>query len=294
MISTILYSWKYILLEKVTESINPWQSAAMIMSLILIGSLVLITVKRIPPPKLPAQYFWLAVSSVCQMTYVCLLMFSLLYIPAGNVSALLNTSLILVGPFEWLILKEPLRRLTFVFACTSFIGVVFIVRPSFLFKSTTAETSEENVYLGSGMAIVTAFALALLYTAIRKQSQLNIHIFITMFTGAIVTFSTTTVLCSILGHWQIPSINEWMYAAISGCCYFAAQMLLYVALSLEKATVINIILTFEIVIIYLLHFLLFHAASHWSAYVGASLIMGSCFGIIFMKGSNTINTGTAE
>ncbi|XP_071842926.1 solute carrier family 35 member G1-like [Apostichopus japonicus] len=279
-ITALCFAILSVLIRLVLETIQPFQAILMFMPVMTFGSIFLGICQRISIPEKYQCYIWLTLSGSCLSLNTVFFVVSITYIDVADATTILYTSLIFVGIFSWIFLREPLRPFDFLFALLAFVGVTFVARPSFIFGSDGLEaTSNSNPIVGIAFALGAAFSITLLYVFIRKQSALEIHTFFSMFFNSTVVVIVSLVAAIVVGNWTKPTPESWMYSLLAGVINLFGQTALYFALKVESATIVTVMLTIEIVFSFIFQFLILQISAVWTSYVGATLVIVACIGI---------------
>ncbi|XP_071843208.1 solute carrier family 35 member G1-like [Apostichopus japonicus] len=280
ILSAFTFATMSIIVKVLVQTLDPLQVIPISLIVTTIGSLCFVWQQRVSLPTSCTDYIWLFLSGVTLTSNTFCTVYSLSFIDAGNAVTILYTSVMLAGFSSWLILKEPLRLREFCFAFLALLGVVFVSHPSFVFGKDQMDTSDkENTLIGVGFSLGGAFSISLQYTFVRKQSQLGIHSLFSLFFNSTVAVIIGAVAVIASGKWIEPTFVEASLAMLCSCVYFVGQCALYLALKVEKVTLVTITLTIDIVFTFLMQYLLLHIASTWTSYVGALLIITACIGI---------------
>jgi drug/metabolite transporter (DMT)-like permease len=94
-----------------------------------------------------------------------------------------------------LLLKERIERVDFVCALLSYVGVVFVARPAFLFPSDVESTKDTHP-LAVIAALGGAFTQAVVYICMRKLNDLNPLAMTHYFMIIATAFSATMILAT--------------------------------------------------------------------------------------------------
>lgn len=283
LISVLFFSAQGALTSAMASTMSPYQISAMIVPMTLIGSSTLVLCRGIPLPKEVKLCLWLLPSGITLSALFCFHAFSYKYISLADATTISSVSLIFVGIFSWIILREPLRLIDFLFAFIALAGVVFIARPSFLFRSDEDEFEKETSLLGILFALGAAVTAAATVVFVRKQATLGIHSLVTSASNCIHVEVINLIICTAAGQWQLPTKNEWLFSLGAGCSYFVAQVSMYLSLKTESATVIVVIGTLSIILAFVWQFLFFHVTPLVTSYVGGALVIFACIGIVLKK-----------
>ncbi|PIK36219.1 putative solute carrier family 35 member G1-like [Apostichopus japonicus] len=157
-ITALCFAILSVLIRLVLETIQPFQAILMFMPVMTFGSIFLGICQRISIPEKYQCYIWLTLSGSCLSLNTVFFVVSITYIDVADATTILYTSLIFVGIFSWIFLREPLRPFDFLFALLAFVGVTFVARPSFIFGSDGLEaTSNSNPLLVSPLPLAPLF-----------------------------------------------------------------------------------------------------------------------------------------
>ncbi|KAE9197464.1 hypothetical protein PF002_g22743 [Phytophthora fragariae] len=171
---------------------------------------------------------------------------------------------------------DPVSLLSAIFA---FSGLVFVVRPSFLFASESTVASWDAV----GAALLGALGQVFVFITVRRLQGVHalviVHYFIlssaVVALGWVLTVQKTFVVPSGFAEWR----------AIVGCGLFTflGQMFLTRGFQLEKAGIASVMRYFDVVFVFIWDSaLLKERINHWSI-VGAAMIVSSAVVIAVRK-----------
>ncbi|KAJ8035177.1 Solute carrier family 35 member G1 [Holothuria leucospilota] len=277
-------------------TVSPFQVVVTSMSVVIVTSLVLIIYKRIPPPSEVKQYIWFLPSGISIAFLNASNVFAVTYMGLADVVTILQLSVIFVGFFSWIILKEPPRVIDFIFAAIAIVNVVFATRPSFIFGQSNGDNHTNYDSLrGVTFALLSAPLIAIANVVVRKQSKLDIQPYISSFANALQSTLINLIVCIATQNWACPSRIDLLTLFAAGLSYTIVQISLYMAFSLESATVVSIILTVQIVIAFLWQFIFYRLVPIWTSALGGALVMVACIGSMVKRNKPIQNTqGTRE
>lgn len=294
LLTDLFYSGKSLFLDIVSEESNSYQAIVMTMPAMILGSFVIIVLKRPTFPKQWNHQFWLVLGGITASWTLTAFTLSLTYLNLGDAVTIAYTSLIFVCIFSGILLKEPLHRFDFIFCFLAFAGIVFIARPYPLFRDVTVGNKfDKSTLIGAFIALFSAVGMALGVVLFRKQSQLGISQYLTILYCVCFTAGTNVLICIVFVGWHIPSVNDWLFSIAGAVCYFVAQFCLVASLSLETATMVSIFLSFEVVFSFIWQILLQGVLPLWTSYVGSILLIGASVGITLYRKTIT-QTETAN
>lgn len=279
-LAALSYSGNSLSLKFLSQSMNSFQAVSLAMPVIIVGSSLVIIIKRPPMPKGLRQYLWLLFGGMSASMYMTFFTLSLSYLDVADAVSISYSSLMFVGVVSWIILREPVQLTYLLFSIIAFAGVVFISRPTILFRETDASLYENGeLWIGVLLALGSALGIAFILTVFRKLSQIGIFIYMSILSGGIFTTATNAVICTAMGNWTVPTSRDWLLATAAGCCYFTAQTCIVVALTLESAPTINVMSSVEIVFSFIWQFVFLRVFPLWTSYVGATLLTVATLGI---------------
>lgn len=285
--SAFCFSVKAMFLEILTKTMHPFQIAVMIMPMLILGPLLYLTYKRIPVPKGCILYRWLLLSGIGLSAYLSLFTLSISKMNVADAVTIAYTSIVFVGILSWIFLKETPTLYYVMFSLLSFLGVVFIARPPFIFGNELGKSKAFDLLMGTGFALGAALSIGVVLTAVRKQTKLSIHTTISMLCNALMVVLTNVIFCTATRSWNAPSTSDFLCATGAGSSYFFGQLTLYLALKFETATFVNIVIIIEIVFTFLWQFSFLHIHPVWTSYVGASFVVAACIGMTLKEKRQT-------
>ncbi|KAJ8050980.1 Solute carrier family 35 member G1 [Holothuria leucospilota] len=297
VLTPCFFSAQSVCIDVLTETIDSFQVVFMSVPIMVFCCFVVLLWTRVHPPSCSdsKHYLWLLVSSLCQTFNTCIFALVLSYLTVGDAVTIAYTAVIQVGLFSWLILKEPMRLFDLFFALLAFAGVIFIARPPFIFGINEDQGASKFNLLGVMLAFSVSCSGALLIIFNRKLSLLGVHSFFCLFFSSLVVFITSGIVCLILNRWKCPNLHEWLIALVAGTVYFFGYVVLFFALKAEKATLVTVIFTMEIVLAFLWQIFLLGILPPWTSYIGASLVLAACIGITLKnKPPSSDDQGTNE
>ncbi|XP_071833230.1 solute carrier family 35 member G1-like [Apostichopus japonicus] len=278
LLSSVLYSCADVSIELSTQRVNPHLLLAIYPNVTMIISLICIIATRVKVLYSKKQYFYLVVSAGVYATGVTLITLSISKIPVGDAVAILNCMPIFGGIFGWILLKQSLRLLDIIFGILCIAGVVLIARPSFIFPESSQNDGIDliGVLFAIGAACCFGFAI----TAGRKLQDMGIHILCILFFNSLLTILINATICTVMKLWRAPTPSYyWAVSLTPGVFSCFSQITLFLAIKMERAVVVIIILTSEIVFTFVLQILIIKIIPHWFSAIGSFCILLSCIGL---------------
>jgi len=231
--------------------IKPLQILLVRMLITWIGTLIYMqfnkaTVKHAPFGD-PAVRKYLVLRGSCGFFGVFGMYFALMYLSISDAVLITFLSPTLTILLAWVVLREKINRWEVLGSMVSFIGVVLIIRPPFLFGSNINSNSDiNNVVETSNPSDRLMATMVALWGALCGSGVYIIIRFIGKRAHAIINvsyFSLTTLIISTIGvvfipsmHFQIPHTKlEWLLFTNLGICGFIFQLMLTLGIQKERA-----------------------------------------------------------
>ncbi|XP_068114981.1 solute carrier family 35 member G1-like [Hyperolius riggenbachi] len=187
--------------------------------------------------------------------------------------------------FACIFLKEKCTVWDIVFIVFTITGVVLIARPPFLFGSNDEDLVEDytdrlkGTIAAVGGAVGTAIALVVL----RKMGK-SVHYMLTIWYYATFGLIESTIALFVLQEWHLPycGLDRWFLVLIS-LLGLGGQVFLVKALQIEKAGLVSIVRTMDVVYAFIFQALFFHRTPTWLTIGGALCVMASTAGAAVVK-----------
>ncbi|XP_071842010.1 solute carrier family 35 member G1-like [Apostichopus japonicus] len=282
LIAAFFFAVSGAFIDAIATTVNPFQLTSMKVPVLVVGTSSLMIAKHMHPPRHLEQYLWLLPSGITLTGLNLFLAFSYKYMAFSDTVSISQLSLILTGVLSWIILKEPFRILDLLLAILAMTGVVLIARPSFIF-GTEDNIESNNAILGTVFALGVAVCGALAFVIVRKQSTIGIHPYQSSFANAVVMEILSIILCTTTSQWSCPSKREWWLSQGAGLSYFIGQITLYLGLAREKAAIVSIVFSFQIVFAFILQILVFQMMPLWTSLIGGLLVLIACVGTVMNR-----------
>ncbi|KAG6617428.1 Drug/Metabolite Transporter (DMT) Superfamily [Phytophthora cinnamomi] len=175
---------------------------------------------------------------------------------------------------------DPVSLLSAIFA---FSGLVFVVRPSFLFGSEHASDITGASWDAVGAALLGALGQVFVFITVRKLQGVHalviVHYF--MLSSAVVALGWVQL---VQKTFVVPqAFDEWRAIVGCGLFTFLGQMFLTKGFQLEKAGIASVMRYFDVVFVFIWDSaILKERINHWSV-VGAAIIVTSAAVIAVRK-----------
>ncbi|RLN85508.1 hypothetical protein BBJ28_00011087 [Nothophytophthora sp. Chile5] len=150
------------------------------------------------------------------------------------------------------VLGETINRIELFAGLTSFVGVLFVARPDFLFATTTSVKAPPFAIL---CALGGSFTQAIVYVTLRKLHAVDhlvaIHYFFLFGTCmALLTIWFLNVVSSIRVCMHVPLEERFLFAIFgSGFFTFVGQIFLTMGFQREKAGIASVMRYFDVVFV---------------------------------------------
>lgn len=204
---------------------------------------------------------------------------SIYFLPLSIVSVLQRINPLWVGILGALFYNEPYTFNQMLSTVVSFTGVLFIIKPSFIFGNSE-EFSQSNEYLiGMALALMNSVLQSLISLTIRElKNRSNIivvvfyfNFFNLIFAGVGQFFEDSNVL----------SLYDWFLMVIIGILGWVGQLLRARSLFLEKAFILSIIAYFQVFFSYFFDIYLLDEVIDSYSLIGIIVIMLSMGFLIY-------------
>lgn len=208
---------------------------------------------------------------------------SLYFLPISIASVLQRTNPLWIGVLGVLFYKEKYTIFHFLTTIISFVGVLLIMKPDFLFgESNTSSDNNYNYIIGVSLALGNAVFNSMVALTIRElKDKTNILIIV-------FYFNFFNLLLAGLGEVfesaKALSFNEWILMILIAIVGWIGQICRARALFLEKAFYLSIIGYFQVIFGYLFDVFLLNEVFDTLAYIGMLLIIFTMASMVFLGG----------
>ncbi|KAK9500852.1 hypothetical protein O3M35_002034 [Rhynocoris fuscipes] len=226
----------------------------------------LIRFRRLLPPK---GYRYLFVfRSICGTIFLICTFHSVQLIPLGDASVLFSTAPVFTYLLGSIFLKEPLTIHSAIMLFILMCGIVLVTQPVIL---TSKVHLSSEYFLGISFGLLASFSEAIGNIILRKLK--NFHFSIIMFNYGFLSFLQ---VLPFLIYQPYLIVNEINYYLIVILALFTAleQLLVILALSLEKAGHVALIQASDIIYGYIFQVIFFEEAIQIIPMIGAGIVAG--------------------
>ncbi len=196
-----------------------------------------------------------------------LLYYAITKMPLGDATVIQYTNPVFVAIGAAIFLKEKLNPKVLFAAIVSFLGVVMIAKPSFLFPSNAIQNAETNV---AWIAFAGALFAAAAYVTVRKLGESEEPIVIVFWFPLI---SLPLLLPFAVATKFIPNLWELFILLVIGVLAQIAQVRMTQGLKMERAAKAISITYLQVVFAFLWGLLFFSEVPSLTTIVGAVVIV---------------------
>jgi drug/metabolite transporter (DMT)-like permease len=207
---------------------------------------------------------------------MCLMYYAIHHMPLGDASVLHFSSPVFVGIFAFFILKESCGIFEIGTICTTFIGIIFIAQPPFIFGAKSDKDGEEtNIWrrmIASCCALLASLCGAGVHITLRKLK--HVHYSTVIFTYSLWGMIQSAVFCYIVNVWSLPAgAKGWGCLTGVGLLAVSAQVCFTLALKTENAGAVSVLRSSEIVFAFVWQVVFLKEYPNVYSIVGGVLVM---------------------
>ncbi|KAJ8024836.1 Solute carrier family 35 member G1 [Holothuria leucospilota] len=230
-------------------------------------------------PLLPSskqEFLYLTFRSVLGVMAVTCAFYAFHHMRAADATAIHNAGPIVTLFFSCVFLKEGFECIDAILAILTVIGVVFIAKPPFLFPTERATQEKNSELFAVFIAIAGCVFLSLTHVYLRVKRDMKVlPSKLTMY-YAYISLPLSVILTSALKHWTIPSCGLDRYLVVGiGLMSFIGECLYASSLVHVSAVYVSMMLTNEVMMVFLLETFLLNVPLSWLSIVGILLIVGA-------------------
>ncbi|EPQ18822.1 Transmembrane protein 20 [Myotis brandtii] len=188
--------------------------------------------------------------------------------------------------FACMFLKEKYSLWDVLFTAFAITGVILIVRPPFLFGSNTAEMtgSYSDQLKGTFASLGQAVCAALTFVILRKMGK-SVDYFLTIWYYTVVGLLECVIILFALGMWKLPNcgMDTFFLLLLIGLFGLGGQVFLTKALQIEKAGLVALMKTMDVVFAFIAQIIFLHDIPTWWTVGGALCVVASSAGAAIRK-----------
>jgi len=224
--------------------------------------------------------------------------FSLEKIPLSDTLFITFTSPVFAAVFSYCILKEKVHWFDAVCGIVSFIGVLLVARPSFIFgsneartvlfikKRTSKEKRELIFLLGVFYALLGGIFLAMYFVMVRKLTKTYNQLISIFYPSLFGLLLTPCIMYASKETFVLPTtLAAGVSLASVGLISSIALIFLTIALRYEQATLVSLIRNLDVIYAFILqYFVMSIKPCIWSIAGGVVIIIATSFIVLRKSG----------
>ncbi|XP_070263212.1 solute carrier family 35 member G1-like [Myotis yumanensis] len=182
--------------------------------------------------------------------------------------------------FACMFLKEKYSLWDVLFPAFAITGVILSVRPPFLFGSNTAETtgSYSDHLKGAFASLGQAVFAASTFVILRKMGK-SVDCFLTIWYYIVAGLLECVIILFVLGEWRLPNCGmDRLFLLLIGLFGLGGQVFLTKALQIEKAGLVALMKTMDVVFAFIAQIIFLHDIPTWWTVGGALCVVASSAG----------------
>ena len=205
---------------------------------------------------------------------------SIYFLPLSIVAVLQRISPLWIGIFGALFYNEVYKLIHVITTIIGFLGVLMILKPSFLFGNMAEDLKQTNEYLiGMIMALANSLVQGFVQLMIRElKDKTNVMI-------VVFYFNFFNLIFAGIGQFfesaRFLNLNEWVLMAIIGVLGWVAQLMRARSLFLEKAFILSILGYSQIIFSYCFDIFLLDETIDTFSYIGIIVIILSMGALVY-------------
>ena len=230
----------------------------------------------------------LIIMGICGFLSVTFIYLGIDKVPLGDATVIQFTSPVFTSLFAYLILQESCAILDAVCGLLSFVGIIIVARPSFIFGERFGHVSvmfhsgriprdmKEKLYLmGIGFVLLGAVFLSLYYVLTRKVGQ-NLHYLLNIFYPSLLGSIFIPIMMLPYDHLMFPGCwKARVCMLLVGVCGYLGLILLSQSLKLEEAGPLILVRNLDIIYAFLLQYTFWGILPTWWSMLGAIVIISA-------------------
>ncbi|XP_036742362.2 solute carrier family 35 member G1 isoform X2 [Manis pentadactyla] len=186
-------------------------------------------------------------------------------------------------------LKEKYSAWDALFTAFTVTGVILIVRPPFLFGSSTAGMDANySVHLqGTFAALGHALFAAMTLVILRKMGK-SVDYFLSIWYYVILGLVESIIVLFVLGEWSLPYCGlDRLFLILIGLSGLGGQVFITKAVQIEKAGPVALMRTMDVVFAFIFQIIFFNDVPTWWTVGGALCVVASSAGTAIRKWCQT-------
>lgn len=282
LLSTIFFALQAVVVSYLKDDLSSTVILAIRCYLIFTIVLPLIVLSGIPIVGPKRDLKFLIIRSFLGSVNLALKYFAYQNMKIGDASAIFFATPAFTGIFGRIFLKEPFHKLEMLVVVLSIIGVVIVSQPPFLFLTDHGEI--RNTPAGIVSAVASMLLTSILFILLRAMGKRNIRPFQTMIYFSIIGAIMLTTFNTASSSWVVPPCGSTRYILLGlGGLGFCGQLLITYVLMVEKAVIVSITRSNEVLLAFLFEFVVLGVAPSLLSCLGSVLIVSSILMLLSKK-----------
>uniref|UniRef100_G1Q5L7 Solute carrier family 35 member G1 n=1 Tax=Myotis lucifugus TaxID=59463 RepID=G1Q5L7_MYOLU len=280
LLSAFLFSVASLLVKKV-QGLHPVEISAfrcVFQMLVIIPCLIYRKTGFIGPKDLR---IFLILRGVLGSTGMILLYYAFHMTSLANATVVSFSCPVFTSLFACMFLKEKYSLWDVLFTAFAITGVILSVRPPFLFGSHTAEmTGSYSDHLkGTFASLGQAVFAASTFVILRKMGK-SVDYFLTVWYYTVAGLLECVIILFALGMWKLPNceMDTLFLLLLIGLFGLGGQVFLTKALQIEKAGLVALMKTMDVVFAFIAQIIFLHDIPTWWTVGGALCVVASSAG----------------
>ncbi|RNA24471.1 melanoma inhibitory activity 3 [Brachionus plicatilis] len=282
----------------------------------LIVMLVIVKAHHQPTLGPKSQRKLLLVRGAAGSATIILGFFSVRYLDIGDIETLSNSAVIMTAVLSRFFLNEKLTMSHILALILTITGVLFIVRPSFLFNLeeemetllhvNLTETNHSHseiidhskrsfmeTLIGVCIVLSSALCFSITQVSVRKLCLINAHFSVATLYPALIGLPASIIISAVLLATDNSNIDleqnkdvlllHLSYAVVGGFFGTACNIIIQYALRYEDATKIAMVKTFGVLFSFILQYLFLDITVDFLGIIGAVIIVSAILFVLGLK-----------
>ena len=214
-------------------------------------------------------------------TAFTLFIYGVYFLPLSVISGLQTTTPLWVGILGALFYSETYKLIHVITGVLSFIGIILIFKPNFLFGNPPESEIHDQYVIGVILIIIQTILgafIQLTIRALRDRSNVLVLVFYYSFINIIISG-----VGQIVETVRVLSLLEYFLAILIGIVCFGGQLMGARAFYLEKAFILSILTYSQIIFNYFFDIFIFNETIDSYSYLGILFLTSSMGVLVYSK-----------
>lgn len=210
---------------------------------------------------------------------------ALYLVPLSYFAVLQRLSPLWIGLIGAVYFNEPFKVIHLITTILCFIGVILIVKPSYIFpREENSEKQYSDIFLGVVLLLINNIVVAITFLTIRQLKN-RTNVVIVVFYSNLINLMTAG-LGQFFENSKVLTNYEIFMIVFSSLFSFIGQLCRSRALFLEKAFIISILVYLQLVFGYLSDYFILDSRIDLLGNLGILIIMVATMILLFIEGVN--------